>query len=49
MIPGRAAGSTTWRIRSTRDAPRLAAARKSITSTPSTLAAMVTNIGKNVV
>ena len=49
MIPGSEAGSTTRRMRSARDAPRLAAARSSMTSARSTLAAMATNIGKNVV
>ena len=48
-MPGSAAGSTTRRTRSAREAPRLAAARSSTTSTRSTLAAMATNIGKNVV
>src|SRR5262249_12262431 len=49
MIPGSAAGTMTRRMRSTRPAPRLAAARSSVTSTRSTAAAMATNIGKNVV
>jgi hypothetical protein len=47
--PGSAAGSITRRTRSAREAPRLAAARSSTTSTRSTLAVMATNIGKNVV
>ena len=48
-MPGRAAGSTTRRRRSRRVAPRLAAARSSITSTRSRLAVTATNIGKKVV
>src|SRR5438477_8631236 len=49
MIPGSAAGTITRRMRSTWPAPRLAAARSSVTSTRSTAAAIATNIGKNVV
>jgi hypothetical protein len=45
-MPGSEAGSTTWRKSAARVAPRLAAARRSITSTRSRLDAMPTNIGK---
>ena len=49
IIPGNAPGSTTRRSRSPRVAPRLAAARNSITSTRSTAAATPMNMGKKVV